>query len=114
MDMDIGFRSRNGKCSFQFPRLDSQSILISHAEFSWIPSHFQGHPVAIPLFFPRVAPKKLGRNPPETKAAAWTLYCFCAALLRLATAGRSGAAKSLAQLLDVAAWGGGNKGGWGN
>ena len=46
------------------------------------------------------------------KAAAWTLYRFCAALLRLATSGRgdSAAAKSLAQLLDVAAWGGGKLG----
>lgn len=43
-------------------------------------------------------------------AAAWTLYRFCAALLQLATTGRgeAPAAKSLAQLLDVAAWGDGS------
>eukprot|EP00435_Cladocopium_sp_Y103_P056115 s608_g18.t2 len=53
-------------------------------------------------------------------AAAWTLYSFCAALLHLATTGArrpssgctttwaAAAAKSLAQLLDVAAWGDGS------
>ena len=71
-----------------------------HSNFQ-IPRNFQGHLATI---FP------FSKERTASKAAAWTLYRFCAALLQLATTGRgeAPAAKSLAQLLDVAAWGGEN------
>ena len=64
------------------------------------------------VFLWTYAPPCLGRL--SQQAPAWTLYRFCDALLQLSTGARisvtsaAAAAKCLAQLLDVSAWGGGD------